>query len=279
MSDAAEEFVVFFELLPHVLRDGALRRRIAELYKWYWDAKLEWLGFGESVDAPADADLRGLSQVLSAVIDGLALQAAIDPDMDLSVPYRVFAAMLAGAFALPNGAADAAGVTARVRLRDGRRPPRLRRAGRRSRRAPGTVSRFDRSPAWTRVRAAPAGPPDGGGRRLAEAVRVELAARDRVEVVRRDVRLQHLFDTCRRHLREIAAPLAGPGLERGAVHERGSERVARVPARVRLTERRAARPDAAMTSRASASSSTAMPRRATRRAPMSSSSMTNLTGE
>ena len=36
MDSASEEFRVFFELLPHVLRDETLRRRIALLYKWYW---------------------------------------------------------------------------------------------------------------------------------------------------------------------------------------------------------------------------------------------------
>lgn len=108
MSEAADEFVVFFELLPHVLRDEALRRRIAELYKWYWDAKLEWLGLAGRGGAAGDAELLGLSQILSAVIDGLALQAAIDPDMDLSIPYRVFARMLAGAVALPDGTGGAA---------------------------------------------------------------------------------------------------------------------------------------------------------------------------
>ncbi len=131
MSAAADEFVVFFELLPHVLRDEVLRRRMAELYKWYWNAKLEWLAVGRdqgdeagadgagaragradgygsgdgdgdgSGGAAADPDLLGLSQLLSAVIDGLALQAAIDPDMDLSVPYRVFARMLTGGVVLP----------------------------------------------------------------------------------------------------------------------------------------------------------------------------------
>lgn len=105
MSDADDEFLVFFELLPHVLRDEVLRRRIAELYKWYWNAKLEWLGVAGSNGVLADADLLGLSQILSAVIDGLALQAAIDPDVDLSAPFRVLDRMLAGAFKLPSGAA------------------------------------------------------------------------------------------------------------------------------------------------------------------------------
>ena len=48
MDAAIEEFRVFFELLPHVLRDETLRRRIALLYTWYWSVKLEWLGITEA---------------------------------------------------------------------------------------------------------------------------------------------------------------------------------------------------------------------------------------
>ena len=44
MAAWAEDFQVFYELLPHVLRDEVLRRRMAMLYRWYWKMKLEWLG-------------------------------------------------------------------------------------------------------------------------------------------------------------------------------------------------------------------------------------------
>ncbi len=94
LDTAALDFQVFFELLPHVLRDELLRRRLALLYRWYWSVKLEWLGLTDGPAALADPDLLGLSQVLSAVIDGLAIQRAIDPAIDLSNPYRVFARML-----------------------------------------------------------------------------------------------------------------------------------------------------------------------------------------
>ena len=94
MTGAAEDFQVFFELLPYVLRDETLRRRIAMLYRWYWSVKLEWLGVGSGPEMLDDPDLLGLTQVLSAVIDGLAVQAAIDPDLDLANPLRVFRRML-----------------------------------------------------------------------------------------------------------------------------------------------------------------------------------------
>jgi len=94
MDAAVEEFRVFFELLPHVLRDETLRRRIALLYTWYWSVKLEWLGVISPSRGLEDPELLGLAQILSAVIDGLAIQAAIDPDLDLANPYRVFYKML-----------------------------------------------------------------------------------------------------------------------------------------------------------------------------------------
>jgi AcrR family transcriptional regulator len=94
MDTAAGDYQVFFELLPHVLRDEALRRRVALLYEWYWSVKLEWLGAEDGTEAMADPDLRGLTQLLSAMIDGLAIQAALNPGFDLAPPYRVLARML-----------------------------------------------------------------------------------------------------------------------------------------------------------------------------------------
>jgi AcrR family transcriptional regulator len=94
---AGEEFRVFFEVLPYALRDDALRARIALLYRWYWSMKLEWLGAADPAAALEDPDLLGLSQLMSAVIDGLAMQAAIDPSVELANPFRTFARLLEAA--------------------------------------------------------------------------------------------------------------------------------------------------------------------------------------
>ncbi len=101
MDAAMEDFQVFFELLPHVLRDGVLRQRFATLYRWHWSLKLEWLGATDGSRALADPDLLGLAQLLSAVTDGLAIQAAVDPDLDLANPYRVLARMLKRTLTVP----------------------------------------------------------------------------------------------------------------------------------------------------------------------------------
>jgi AcrR family transcriptional regulator len=94
MAASVEDFDVFFELLPHVLRDEVLRRRMAMLFRWYWKMKLEWLGVEDGTRGLTDPDLLGVAQLLSAIIDGLAIQAAVDPGVDLSNPYRMLARML-----------------------------------------------------------------------------------------------------------------------------------------------------------------------------------------
>ena len=94
LDSAAVDFQVFFELLPHVLHDEVLRRRMAMLFRWYWKMKLEWLGLEDGTGGLADPDLLGVAQLLSAIIDGLAIQAAVDPGVDLSNPYRMLARML-----------------------------------------------------------------------------------------------------------------------------------------------------------------------------------------
>ena len=110
MDAVTEDFQVFFELLPHVLRDETLRRRIAVLYTWYWSVKLEWLGVTSPSRGLEDPELLGLAQILSAVIDGLAIQAAIDPELDLTNPYRVFHKMLeCSLIALPDGSLGGVG--------------------------------------------------------------------------------------------------------------------------------------------------------------------------
>lgn len=96
LGEAREDFRVFFELLPHVVSDDVLRRRMSRLYTWYWSVKLEWLAVDHPTAALEDRDLRGLAQLLSAIVDGLAVQSAIDPDLDLTIPYSILSRLLEG---------------------------------------------------------------------------------------------------------------------------------------------------------------------------------------
>lgn len=91
---AREEFLVFFELLPVALRDDMLRSRVRLLYEWYRSEKLGWLGVVDIPEASVDPEITGLAQILSAFIDGIAIQTAIDPELDLTQAYTVLTRMI-----------------------------------------------------------------------------------------------------------------------------------------------------------------------------------------
>lgn len=92
------EFLAFFDVLPHALRDPELRRRIADLYIWYREMNLrcfEASSAAAGTPAPpgelVEPGTIGLSRVVSArhaavaslvvaAVDGLAIQAALAAD-------------------------------------------------------------------------------------------------------------------------------------------------------------------------------------------------------
>ncbi len=98
ITAAHEEFRVFFELLPVALRNDMLRKRIGLLYEWYRSEKLGWLGVRDVQNVLDDPEILGLSQLLSAFIDGIAIQTAIDPDLDLTHAYAVLSRMIESCF-------------------------------------------------------------------------------------------------------------------------------------------------------------------------------------
>ena len=104
-------FQSFFELLPHVLRDDDLRPRVAALYEWYRDLYVGSLADGDghpSGTRPSDGGnedletLRRYASLMVAVIDGLAVQKALDPDgCDLSALFDLWESMLRASFEAP----------------------------------------------------------------------------------------------------------------------------------------------------------------------------------
>lgn len=71
----------FLSILPHVLRDDDLRQRVARLYDWYRDLYVRC--FSEGLDEAGLHRLALHAGLMVAMIDGLAIQKALDPDVDL----------------------------------------------------------------------------------------------------------------------------------------------------------------------------------------------------
>ena len=47
----SDGFLMFFDLLPYVIRDERLRTKLAATYDWYYRMNVEWLGLTDRVNA------------------------------------------------------------------------------------------------------------------------------------------------------------------------------------------------------------------------------------
>ena len=81
LAQTIDEYREFFDLVPHVLRDEALRERFRGLYEWYRDLD-SWALAGMD-DQTARARFLPLATLTVAMLDGLALQLQADPDYDI----------------------------------------------------------------------------------------------------------------------------------------------------------------------------------------------------
>jgi AcrR family transcriptional regulator len=103
----SRSFRVFFDILPYALRNEGLRSRMARAYDSYRGIKRDWLCCEEeaalepardatsaSGASPEDEAMLGVAELMTAVVDGLAIQEAIDDDFDMRRAYAVLEFML-----------------------------------------------------------------------------------------------------------------------------------------------------------------------------------------
>ncbi|MCX6372686.1 MAG: TetR/AcrR family transcriptional regulator [Actinobacteria bacterium] len=91
---SSRSFRVFFDVLPYALRNEGLRSRMARAYDWYRQIKLDWLRARDQASPSEQPALLGLAELMTAVVDGLAIQEAIDDGFDMRRPYAVLEFML-----------------------------------------------------------------------------------------------------------------------------------------------------------------------------------------
>ena len=91
---SSRSFRVFFDVLPYALRNEGLRGRMARAYDWYRQIKIDWLRAEDRTSSSAQQALLGLSELMTAVVDGLAIQEAIDDGFDMRRAYAVLEFML-----------------------------------------------------------------------------------------------------------------------------------------------------------------------------------------
>jgi AcrR family transcriptional regulator len=87
----------WFDILPYAVRDAELRVRMQALYEWFFAVNLRWLGLDPDT-CQTDAYARGLTSVIAAATDGLAIQVGLGAQQDLDEAMAVFEVMLRAAF-------------------------------------------------------------------------------------------------------------------------------------------------------------------------------------
>ncbi len=99
VSAARDDFRVFYELIPHILRDDVMRERMAVKYEAVRELDSKYL----SVAAGEESSL-GLAALSIAVLDGLGLQLALDPDgFDHEGAYLLWTSILSDLCATSTG--------------------------------------------------------------------------------------------------------------------------------------------------------------------------------
>jgi TetR/AcrR family acrAB operon transcriptional repressor len=96
MITATDCFKGFFDILPHAFRDDEFRTRLVALYPWWYRQNLEWLGLAaESAEGPQGEILQGIAELVAAIVDGLSIQAGLDPErFDLRRPLAALELLL-----------------------------------------------------------------------------------------------------------------------------------------------------------------------------------------
>jgi AcrR family transcriptional regulator len=91
---SSRSFRVFFDVLPYALRNPGLRDRMARAYDSYRQIKRGWLRDKDEPLTSEQEALLGMAELMTAVVDGLAIQEAIDDDFDMRRAYAVLEFML-----------------------------------------------------------------------------------------------------------------------------------------------------------------------------------------
>ena len=94
MSRPSEALRIWYDLLPAAVRDAELLARVHESYKTFFALHLEQVADSIGVEAPG-REARGLAALLSALSDGIAMQAIVAPEhFDMKQVLATFEVLL-----------------------------------------------------------------------------------------------------------------------------------------------------------------------------------------
>jgi len=81
-------YQMFYEIIPHIMRDEELRPHLRDLFDWY--RKLDAWALGAQDGAQKPAQLEPLALLAVALADGVALQVQADPGLDIGPAFDLW---------------------------------------------------------------------------------------------------------------------------------------------------------------------------------------------
>ena len=94
-------YQMFYEIIPHIMRDEGLRPHLRDLFDWYRKLDAWALGAQGGVEAPSQ--LEPLALLAVALADGVALQVQADPGLDIGPAFDLWRTLV---FAYLDGAGE-----------------------------------------------------------------------------------------------------------------------------------------------------------------------------
>ncbi len=89
-----DAYRMFFEVIPHVIRDEELRPHLRDLFQWY--RRLDAWALKEAGDAEPPAHIEPMAMLTVAIADGVALQVQADPDLDVGPAFDLWRRLVLG---------------------------------------------------------------------------------------------------------------------------------------------------------------------------------------
>ena len=89
-----DAYRMFFELIPHILRDEELQPHLRDLFEWY--RRLDGWALKDAGDTEPAAHIAPLALLTVAIADGVALQKLADPELDVGPAFDLWRRLVLG---------------------------------------------------------------------------------------------------------------------------------------------------------------------------------------
>ena len=94
LPEDRDAYRMFFELIPHILRDEELQPHLRDLFEWY--RKLDAWALKEAGDREPARHIAPLALLTVAIADGVALQKLADPGLDVGPAFELWRRLVLG---------------------------------------------------------------------------------------------------------------------------------------------------------------------------------------